>query len=222
MKHLISLFALLFVMGINVVAIEGVPWNCKDLATAQQLAQASASTTNQSTKDRNAIMLAYLANPSAYDTLAKIEAKVTELCPHKSNIQRFDTISKLCFSQKNAAIGASMQSDMRKDLCPHYLIYCCGYASLVGRQLTAEERKEYYKEGLMICAGTEGNTAAEYATFALRKYALLIAKDENALVVPFMQELYRKLLPKVAISDKWKPAVVIAGLILKERGVNVE
>lgn len=221
MKKLFFMFALLGAVGLTAAA-EGVPWNCKDLTAAQQLAAASATTTIQHTKDRNTIMLAYLAKPADFDTFAKADAKIAELCPNLTPQDRFDKCTRLCFCQKTLRWVEAMLADPRMAGDYNFLILIGGKPSFADKTFTKDERKANLKAGLLLCSTKTSDMAASAAAAALRMYNQLTAGDDDALLVPFYKELYRQFLPKVAVNDKWKPAVVMVGLALKSRGVNVE
>ena len=222
MKHLFAMFALLFAVGVSVAADDGIPWNCKNLATAQQLAAASSNITKSSVVERNAIMLAYLTTPADFDTFAKADAKVAELCPNATPQRRFDMLSRMCFCQHDGTLqwGEAMAADARQANSYHYLIWIGSKKSFAGKSFAAAERKANLKAGIML-AVTSRERGLSVAK-ALRVYTTLSAGDEDAVVVPFLKEIYRLVLPKVTQGDDWKQAAVITGLALKARGVNVE
>ena len=225
MKKLIAIFAVVFAVGVSVMAkdVVGILWNCKDLAVAQQLAASTPANAPDYVKNRNTIMLAYLTNPADFDTFAKAEAKVTELCPTLSAEKRFSYLEYLCYCQKTLNYGEAMAADARKIKSMHYLIYSGSKKAFAGKNYTLAERKANLRAGLQMCVAQPDTSAkAEACAYGLRVYTVLIAGDEDAVVVPFMKELYRQILPKVAVNSKWKKAAVIAGLALKARGVNVE
>ncbi len=224
MKKIFSMFAQLFAVGIcvNTANAVGIPWNCKDLATAQQQAASTPENSSDYVKVRNIIMLAYLTTPADFDTFAKAEAKITELCPELTAAQRFDYLEMLCYCQRTLNYGAAMAADNRKLTSYHYLIYSGSLASFAGKDYTIEERKANLRAGLQLSIQEDSDLYAAACARGLKYYTVLTAGDEDALVVPFFKELYRQILPKVASNDKWKQAAVIVGLALKARGVNIE
>lgn len=224
MKKLIAIFAAVFTVGVsvNAAAIVGIPWDCKELAAAQQLAASTPADASDAAKSRNTIMLAYLTNPVDFDTFAKAEAKVIEVCPTLSAAARFDSLANLCVGQKTLNYGEALAADSRKLNSIPYLVHIGDKAEFAGKSNTIEERKNNLKAGVQRCLLVGSAFAAAKCRRALRIYIELTAADDNAVVVPFLQEVYRKALPKVSVSDAWKPIAVTAGLALKARGINVE
>ena len=225
MKKLIAIFAVVFAVGVSVMASEpqGIPWNCTDLSREQELAAASSASTDKHLIQRNKIMLALLGNPADFATFAQAEAKIAELCPELSAEQRFEKLSKLCFCQHgNYKWGADMAKDARRANCAHWLSNCASKSEFAGQSFTVAERKENLKSAVQLYLQHTAKWAAVGTGSALRRYINLSSGDDNAVVVPFLQEVYRKALPKVSVNDVWKPVAVTAGLALKARGVNVE
>lgn len=199
-----------------------VPWTCTDLAEAQAIVEANPGVSRHQ-KMKNAFIVGYLTNPSAYDTADKLIALYKSIYVGAKDQQSFDSSFMLALMQRANCINGFMQHQLFATAGNPRVRLATDLYITAGIPLTAQQRCENIRVGLTNYLATHLNKPQPAIVYnAVSIYARICSIEEDAVVIAFAKGVYKRVVPMIADSDDWKKSAVTLGLILKAYGVKVE